>query len=226
MRGIGITDIAPRDARNPVALPFAIGLAPGNAGRITLSTTPVRTGAGTRGRMTIPNLITVFRLVLVPVVILMILQEEWGWALALFVIAGISDGLDGFVARRFDMRSALGAVIDPLADKALLVTIYVTLAIVEVIPAWLAIAVVSRDIMIVMAFMVSSVMARPMAVKPLFIGKVNTGLQIVLAALVLGGLTFGLDLDRLDGFLAILIVALTILTAGLYLARWLKHMAG
>ncbi len=176
--------------------------------------------------MTIPNLITVFRLVLVPVVILMILQEEWGWAFALFVIAGLSDGLDGFIARRFDMHSALGAVIDPLADKALLVSIYITLAIVQVIPAWLAIAVVSRDIMIVMAFMVSWVMAQPIAVKPLFIGKVNTALQIVLAALVLGGLVFGQDLGRLEGFLAILIVVLTILTAGLYLARWLKHMAG
>ena len=176
--------------------------------------------------MTIPNLITVFRLLLVPVVILMILQEEWAWAFALFVIAGLSDGLDGFIARRFEMCSALGAVIDPLADKALLVSIYLTLAIVEVIPAWLAVAVVSRDIMIVMAFMVSWVMAQPMAVKPLFVSKVNTALQIVLAALVLGGLAFGQDLGRLEGFLAILIVVLTILTAGLYLARWLKHMAG
>lgn len=175
--------------------------------------------------MTIPNLITVFRLVLVPVVILMILQEAWGWAFALFLIAGLSDGLDGFIARRFDMRSAFGAVIDPLADKALLVSIYLTLAIIGAIPAWLAIAVVSRDIMIVMAFMVSGLMAQPMAVKPLFVSKVNTVLQIVLAALVLGGLAFGQDLGRLEGFLAILIVVLTILTAGLYLARWLKHMA-
>jgi len=174
--------------------------------------------------MTIPNLITVFRLALVPVVILMILQGKWGWAFALFVIAGISDALDGFIARQFDMRSAFGAVIDPLADKALLVTIYITLAIVEVIPAWLAIAVVSRDIMIVMAFMVSWVMAQPMAVKPLFLSKVNTALQIVHAALVLGGLALGVDLGRLDGLLAILIVLLTIVTAGLYLARWLKHM--
>ncbi len=174
--------------------------------------------------MTIPNIITVFRLFLVPIVIVMILQEEWGWAFALFAIAGISDGLDGYIARRFDMRSEFGAVIDPLADKALLVSIYITLAIVEVIPSWLAIIVVSRDIMIVMAFMVSWMMAQPMAVKPLFVSKVNTALQIAFAAFVLGGLAFAFDLGWFIDLFTILIVLLTIITAGAYLVRWLKHM--
>ncbi len=174
--------------------------------------------------MTIPNLITVFRLILVPIVIVTILQEEWKWAFALFVIAGISDGLDGYIARQFDLRSEFGAVIDPLADKVLLVAIYITLAIVEVIPSWLAIVVVSRDLMIVMAFMVSWVMEQPMAVKPLFLSKVNTALQIAFAAFVLGGLAFALDLGMLVDLLTIFIVLLTIMTAGLYLVRWLRHM--
>jgi cardiolipin synthase (CMP-forming) len=174
--------------------------------------------------MTIPNIITVFRLILVPIVIVMILQEEWGWAFALFAIAGISDGLDGYIARQFDMRSEFGAVIDPLADKALLVSIYITLAVVEVIPSWLAIVVVSRDIMIVMAFMVSWMMAQPMAVKPLFVSKVNTALQIAFAAFVLGGLAFAFDLSWFIDLFTILIVLLTIVTAGAYLVRWLRHM--
>ncbi len=175
--------------------------------------------------MTIPNLITVFRFILVPIVIVMILREEWGWALALFALAGISDGLDGYIARRLDMRSDLGAAIDPLADKVLLVSIYITLAIIEVIPAWLAIIVVSRDVMIVMAFMVSWMLARPMAVKPLFLSKVNTALQIAFAVLVLGGLAFALNLGNLPDLFAILIVLLTIVTAGLYVRRWLRHMS-
>ncbi len=175
--------------------------------------------------MTIPNIITVFRLVIIPYLIVMILQEEWVTAFALFAIAGISDGVDGYIARRFDMRSEFGAVIDPLADKALLVSIYITLAIVGQIPAWLAIIVVSRDIMIVMAFMVSWVMAQPMAVKPMFVSKANTALQIVFAAVVLGALAFDLDIRWFVDLFMILIVALTIITAAAYLVRWLKHMA-
>jgi cardiolipin synthase len=89
--------------------------------------------------MTIPNLITVFRLVLVPLVVLMILQGRWGVAFTAFVIAGASDGIDGYIARRFDMRSEFGAIIDPLADKALLVSIYITLALVGVLPDWVVV---------------------------------------------------------------------------------------
>jgi cardiolipin synthase (CMP-forming) len=175
--------------------------------------------------MTIPNIITIFRLVLIPIVIVMILQKEWGWAFALFAIAGISDGLDGWIARRFDMRSEFGAVIDPLADKALLVSIFITLAVVDKIPAWLAVVVVARDIAIVMAFMVSWMMARPMAVKPLFVSKANTACQIAFAAFVLGALAFAFDPGTLIDLFTILIVVLTVVTAGAYLVRWLRHMA-
>ena len=88
-----------------------------------------------------------------PLVIVMIMQERWSAAFVLFVVAGISDAVDGFIARRFDMRSELGAYLDPIADKALLVSIYVTLAVVGVLPVWLAIVVVSRDVMIVAAIL-------------------------------------------------------------------------
>src|ERR671910_3786040 len=109
--------------------------------------------------MTIPNLITIFRLILVPIVIVMIMQGRWATAFVLFVVAGVSDGIDGFIARRFDMRSEFGAYIDPLADKALLVSIYIALSVVGVLPGWVAVLVVSRDLMIVAAIMVSYLMA-------------------------------------------------------------------
>lgn len=175
--------------------------------------------------MTIPNLITIARLIIVPLVIVMIIQGEWAWAFLLFVVAGVSDAVDGFIARRFDMRSELGAIIDPLADKSLLMSIYGTLAVVGALPAWVAILVIFRDIMILGAIMVSWVMHRPVAVRPLLVGKLNTGAQIGLAALILGTSAFALDLALLERVAIWAVAALTVASAGAYLALWLRHMA-
>ncbi len=176
--------------------------------------------------MTIPNLITIARLLTVPLIVLLIGQERWGLAFTVVVAAGVSDGVDGFIARRFRMRSELGAYLDALADKALLVSIYVTLSVTGVLPGWLAILVVSRDLMIVAAILVSWLMERPLAIKPMFVSKLNTGAQIAFAALVLGTKAFILDAPTLYGAGMVLVAALTIITAAAYLARWLKHMAG
>jgi cardiolipin synthase len=175
--------------------------------------------------MTIPNLITIARLIMVPLIVVMIGQERWGLAFALFVAAGASDGIDGFIARRFNMRSEFGAYLDALADKALLVSIYVTLSVTGVLPGWLAILVVSRDLMIISAILVSRLMERPLAIKPLFVSKLNTGAQIVFAALVLGTKAFTLDVPTLDAAGMILVAGLTIVSAAAYLARWMRHMA-
>jgi cardiolipin synthase len=176
--------------------------------------------------MTIPNLITILRLCLVPLVIVAIGQGRWGIAFALFVVAGVSDGVDGFIARRFDMRTEFGAYIDPLADKALLVSIYVALAVVNVVPGWLAILVVSRDIMIFAAILISWLMNRPMEIRPLVVSKLNTAAQIAFAALVLGmmgaDMMPGRVLDWAMGGVALLTVA----SGAAYLARWLRHMTG
>ncbi len=176
--------------------------------------------------MTIPNLITIARLLIVPVVIVMILQGRWPAAFVLFVVAGVSDAVDGYIARRFDMRSEFGAYIDPLADKALLVSIYVTLAVVGVLPAWLAVVVVFRDAVIVAAVMLSWVMSRPVAIKPLLLSKLNTAAQIGFAALVLSTQAFGIALAGLDDALMLVLAALTVASAGAYLAGWMRHMAG
>lgn len=175
--------------------------------------------------MTIPNLITIARLILVPLVIVMIGQEQWATAFILFVVAGISDGVDGFIAKRFDMRSELGAYMDPVADKALLVSIYVSLSVMGVLPGWVAIVVVSRDVMIVAAIIVSWLMGRPVAIKPLMISKLNTVLQIAFAALVLSEKSFGFTLGPVDAAAMWLVVALTAASTGAYLAGWLRHMA-
>jgi cardiolipin synthase (CMP-forming) len=175
--------------------------------------------------MTIPNLITIGRLIIVPLVIVMIMQGRWPAAFILFVVAGISDGVDGFIARRFDMRSEFGAYIDPIADKALLVSIYVTLAVVGVLPGWLAIVVVSRDLMIVAAILLSWVMNRPVKIRPILVSKLNTAAQLGFAALVLSTKAFGIDISGFEEFAMVIVAALTIASAGAYLAGWLRHMA-
>jgi len=175
--------------------------------------------------MTIPNLITIARLILVPVVIVMIMQQRWAAAFILFVVAGVSDGIDGFIARQFDMKSEFGAYIDPIADKALLVSIYVALAVVGAIPSWLAIVVVSRDVMIVSAVLLSWVMSRPVEIKPILLSKLNTGAQIGFAAFALAANAYGINLGGLEHLVMLVVATLTVASAGAYLGGWLRHMA-
>ena len=175
--------------------------------------------------MTIPNLITIARLIMVPLVVVMIIHGRWLAAFGIFVLAGLSDAADGAIARRFNLRSELGAYLDALADKALLVSIYVTLAIVGQFPSWLAIIVVSRDLMIVAAIILSRLMDKPVAIRPLIVSKLNTAAQIVLAALMLGMNAFQLDPEPLAEWGMFLVATLTMISAAAYLGRWLRHMA-
>lgn len=175
--------------------------------------------------MTIPNLISVFRLLLVPAVVWQIIEHDMFWAFWLFVIAGVSDAVDGIIARHLDGASELGAYLDPLADKALMVTIYVCLAIVDELPAWLVIIVVSRDILIVGAVLLSWTMDRPVKIRPLMVSKANTVAQIVLASMVLGASAFAVPLGETKMLMIALTGLLTVISTAAYLVEWLGHMA-
>jgi len=163
---------------------------------------------------------------MVPVIVWAITSGEMLIAFSVFLLAGLSDAVDGFLAKRFNMASELGAYLDPLADKALIVSIYVTLGITGALPRWLVILVVSRDIMILGAVMLSWLMGNPVTVKPLLVSKLNTGAQIVLACLVLSALAFRLDIEGLLVAAMALVAALTLLSVGFYLAEWVRHMNG
>ncbi|MER9405073.1 CDP-alcohol phosphatidyltransferase family protein [Mesorhizobium caraganae] len=176
--------------------------------------------------MTIPNLITIMRFVLVPAVVLAMLNMRWGWAFAGFLVAGISDGVDGFIARRFNQHSKLGAYLDPMADKVLLVSVFVVMGFIGQLPLWLVVTTVSRDALIICAVLLSTVMAHPVEMKPLYVSKANTAAQIVLAAVVLGELALGLHLDPLRPALILLSGVLTVASAAAYLVAWLRHMSG
>ncbi len=134
---------------------------------------------------TLPNLITLARLCAVPATIWLILHQRLDIAFYLFIGAGISDGLDGWLARVRNSRSALGAMMDPVADKALLMSVYVALAVIEVLPDWLAILVVFRDLLIVGGVLLLWVLGQPPAISPLLVSKLNTFMQLGLAALAL-----------------------------------------
>jgi len=151
----------------------------------------------------LPNLITIGRLLAVPVVVLLILEGELFWAFWLFAAAGVSDAVDGFIARTWRARSYLGGYLDPLADKTLLVSIFLALAKAGFLPNWLVILVVSRDIMIVGGVLLLYTLKVPLAMQPLFVSKVNTLMQIVLAATVLGVL--GLDIETAMPVLPVLV---------------------
>jgi len=173
----------------------------------------------------IPNSLTLVRIVLVPLVVWLIIDHEMTAAFLLFLLAGVSDAADGYIAKRYGWRSELGAYLDPIADKALLVSIYVTLGLAGHLPVWLVIAVVSRDILIVGAVVLSWMLSRPLTMHPLLISKVNTFAQIVLAGLVLAELGLGLGLEPVVKVLIWVTGALTILSAAAYFWAWLGHMA-
>jgi cardiolipin synthase len=161
---------------------------------------------------------------LVPLIIWLITASQPAGAFYVLIVAGVSDAVDGFLARQFDLRSDLGTYLDPIADKALLVSIYVTLATVAAIPVWLAILTVSRDLLIVGAFVLSWMLDVPQSVRPLRISKANTVAQIVLAVVVLGDLAFSIDLSIIRTILVYLVAFLTVVSATIYLVDWVRHM--
>jgi cardiolipin synthase len=174
--------------------------------------------------LSIPNLITLARILLVPVVVWAIAAGAMHLAFLLFLVAAISDGVDGFLAKRFGMKTELGAYLDPLADKVMIVSIYVTLASTGVIPLWIVILVVSRDIMIVGAIILSWLIGNPVKIKPHVVSKANTAAQIIYAALVLALYGYGFDAEPLLTLVMVLVAVLTLLSVAFYVADWVRHM--
>jgi len=173
----------------------------------------------------LPNLITLARLLMAPLAVSAMLEHRFVTAFAIFLIAGVSDGIDGFIAKRFDLMTELGAYLDPLADKALLISIYVTLAALGELNPVLPIIVVSRDVMIVAAIMISWLLGKPVAIRPVFVSKINTTLQILFAALLLGSRAFGLQTEIAQELFAWAVAASTLASGAVYITHWLDHMS-
>lgn len=175
--------------------------------------------------LNIPNLISLGRVILVPVVFWLLLTGETEIAFILFVAAGVSDAVDGYLAKRFHWTTELGAYLDPLADKMLIVSVFLALGYMGALPLWLVIAVVSRDFLIVAGVVLSWLLDRPMQIAPSAVSKVNTLAQIVLAGVVLADEGFGLGLGAMRVVLVWLVGGLTIASLAMYLRTWLEHMS-
>ncbi len=172
----------------------------------------------------LPNLITIARILLVPLTVWLLLSGDYLFALGAFVAAGISDGVDGYLARQFEWKSELGSYLDPLADKALLVSVYIVLGFINGIPVWIVILVVTRDILIVGAVVLAWLLGKPVQMKPLFISKFNTVVQIAFAGLVLFLLGFKFSSYSLFWGGAVGVSFLTVASGALYMRDWLRHM--
>ncbi len=178
------------------------------------------------GIVTVPNGISLLRLFAVPLMLWLLLEEAFAAAFWLFLIASISDGIDGFIAKRFNARSVVGAYLDPIADKALLMGVYITLGVAGHLPLWLAALAVFRDLIIVGGAVLFRGLTGNLKMEPLLSGKLNTLAQILLAAMALAGLGLNLPVAPLTEILVYFVTATLLYSAGCYLATWSWRASG
>jgi cardiolipin synthase len=173
--------------------------------------------------MTIPNLITTLRIILVPIFIIYLINDRFLPALTLFVLAGLSDGADGLLARLLNQKSKLGSYLDPLADKFLLIAAFVVLAARGVIPPWLTVTVITRDILILLGVLILFLTKQDIVIKPSILSKLTTCFQLATVFLVLAGNHF----DCFLGIIPVSYIATGVLTtaSGLhYMRSWFQMM--
>jgi cardiolipin synthase len=173
--------------------------------------------------MTVPNLITAIRIILTPIFIIYLLNDQMISALIVFFLCGISDGLDGLIARLFNQKSILGSYLDPIADKLILSGSFVVLAVREFIPPWLGVTVISRDVLIALGICVLFLTRSEISIRPSIVSKITTCFQFVTVILVLAKSPLGLPLNIYKGFF-FLTGGLTVISGLHYMHGWFKMM--
>ena len=171
-------------------------------------------------KLNIPNLISLARVISIPFTVWLILNGAMLAAFWVFLAAGISDAIDGYIAKRFNLRSEIGAFLDPIADKALLVSVFVTLGAAGFIEAWLVILVVFRDGLIVAGALVYQAVYNNLFMHPLVSSKINTTLQFLLATMIMGTSGFGIALQWEIQVTAYAVAATTIWSGAAYVIVW------
>ena len=168
----------------------------------------------------VPNLLTLARIAMVPWLIVLLQREEYTLSLLVFITAGITDALDGYIAKRFNASTNLGAILDPLADKALLVSSYLMLSLLEIIPFWLMIVVVFRDIVIIGGYLIMFLLYGAIKMEPLKISKVNTVSQILFIIVALASAAFAFNIDLILQLLGYGVLVTSVWSGSAYVFIW------
>ena len=175
--------------------------------------------------MTIPNLLTILRVLLTPLLVIFLLEERLSEALVVFIVAGITDGLDGMIARLYMQKSKLGAFLDPLADKLLLATTYVLLAVKSLVPSWLTVIILSRDVLILLGIFVLFMQDLPFEIRPTIASKLTTCSQIFTAIVTMAS-AIATPHPLLKSILFDITAGLTIVSWTQYMVKGIRLMQG
>ncbi|HEX3486224.1 MAG TPA: CDP-alcohol phosphatidyltransferase family protein [Micropepsaceae bacterium] len=172
----------------------------------------------------LPNLITTLRLAAAPATAGLLAAGHFNVAFGVFAFAGLSDAADGFLAKRYNLSTRLGRLLDPAADKALMLAAFVTLSVLDDVPLWLTLTVIARDLLILLGLASALALRAPIAVQPLVLGKICTALQVLYIGWHLAALAFELPADATAPADAYLVAAFAWLSGFAYLAVWVKAM--
>lgn len=170
----------------------------------------------------IPNAISIMRILLIAPIILLFVYGEFGWALGLFVIASLSDGLDGYIAKKYDWNTRLGAFLDPAGDKLLVAWSFGTLAFLGQIPVWLAVIVILRDVLIVAGSFIYHYLVRRLEGEPTVISKLNTGLEFAFLIAVMSKAGFGWPDDITITVLGAAVLVTVVISGYDYVSNWIR----
>lgn len=171
----------------------------------------------------LPNLLCVLRMLMVAPIVLLLVQGQWSWALALIALAGFSDGLDGFLAKRFGWQSRLGSLLDPAADKLLLVALFVTLTALGLVPLWLTALVVLRDVLISAIGLAYNALVAPLTAQPSRVSKLNTALQLAFVLAVITGQAYAWPPGLLVQLLGALVFVTSLVSGVDYILTWSRR---
>jgi len=173
--------------------------------------------------MNLPNILTILRILLIPVFINLLIYHYYGWALTIFLTAALTDSLDGLIARVSNQRTRLGTYLDPMADKLLLTASFLALAILQIIPVWSAVIVVSRDLILILGALILHLTQAQIEILPTSLGKSTTALQLIYVTLVL--VTAVVQGNTVTLFPVLVgTVGLTILSGLHYIYRGIRHL--
>ncbi len=168
----------------------------------------------------IPNLISILRILLVAPLALYLLSKNYTASLGVFLLAGFSDALDGYLARRFSWTSQLGAVLDPVGDKLLMVTTYLILGLQELMPMWLVLTVILRDVIIVSGGLMYRLLVGEVVIEPIISSKINMVLQVLLIFSLLLSLSLYPLPQMLLQMLIWLVLLSTLISGSCYVSQW------